>query len=255
MRFHLYLGAALSFLTLGVFAQSEETETEQKTFTVTGPLVAVSAFWPEENPFGQIVNGEKNLLVINVENKSDKNVTLLNIAGSVNKPDSGALIRNLTTFPYGVSLVESVGLKLPYEFFSECTGDIRLNVWLDYAADDTVYRVSAFEDIVQVVEPELSFFDFKLWTTYLIVAGILGTAGYFTYLSYAPPPKRQRTKKSSVSTPVSVTATGAGGYQEEWVPEHHLKKTKAGRKGPASGDELSGGETSGAEGKKRKGRK
>ena len=103
--------------------------------------------------------------------------------------------------------------------------------------------------------PSLSLTIPSSWTTYLIVAGILGTAGYFTYLSYAPPPKRQRTKKSSVSTPVSVTATGAGGYQEEWVPEHHLKKTKAGRKGAVSGDELSGGETSGAEGKKRKGRK
>ena len=103
--------------------------------------------------------------------------------------------------------------------------------------------------------PSLSLTIPSSWTTYLIVAGILGTAGYFTYLSYAPPPKRQRTKKSSVSTPVSVTATGAGGYQEEWVPEHHLKKTKAGRKGAASGDDLSGGETSGAEWKKRKGRK
>ncbi|KAL1739050.1 hypothetical protein HDZ31DRAFT_50015, partial [Schizophyllum fasciatum] len=233
-----------------------DAETEQQSFTVSGPLVAVNAVWPEENPFGHIVNGEKNLLVINVENKSDKNVTLLGISGSVNKPETGALVKNLTTFPYGVSLVESVGLRLPYEFYSECTGDIRLNVWLDYVADDTKYRVTAFEDIVQVVEPELSIFDFKLLITYLIVGGILGSAGYYAYLSYVPQPKRARTKKSSVSTPVSVTATGAGGYQEEWVPEHHLKKTKAGKKGKAtSGDELSGAETSGGEGKKRKARK
>ncbi|TRM64237.1 hypothetical protein BD626DRAFT_491186 [Schizophyllum amplum] len=257
MRFHLYLSAALSLLTLGAFAQSDEAEKQETT--ILGPIVAVNAFWPDENPFGQIVNGEKNMLVLNVENKSDKNVTLLNIAGSVNKPETGALVKNLTTFPYGVSLVESVALRLPYEFFSEFkTGDIRLSVWLDYVADDTVYRVSAFEDIVQVVEPELSIFDFKLLSTYLISAAILGAAGYFVYLSYAPAPKRVRAKKVAVSTPVAVTATGAGGYQEEWVPEHHMKKTrqrKGGLVSGTSGDELSGAETSGAEGKKRKGRK
>ena len=58
-------------------------------------------------------------------------------------------------------------------------------------------------------------------------------------------------------SPVAVTATGAGGYQEEWIPEHHLKKTARGKKTgvASSGDELSGGETSGAESKKKKGRK
>ena len=62
----------------------------------------------------EIVNGEKNLLVINVENKSDKNVTLLNIAGSVNKPDSGALIRNVSAVsstPLCQSFCEGVGLR------------------------------------------------------------------------------------------------------------------------------------------------
>jgi hypothetical protein len=44
-----------------------------------------------------------------------------------------------------------------------------------------------------------------------------------------------------------VTATGAGGYQEEWIPEHHLRKPKSSRKIVSSG-----GETSGTEEKKTK---
>jgi hypothetical protein len=57
-----------------------------------------------------------------------------------------------------------------------------------------------------------------------------------------------------VSEPVSVTASGAGGYQEEWIPQGHLpgskSRTRRGKSGVAtSGDEASAPE-SGAEKRK-----
>ena len=88
--------------------------------------------------------------------------------------------------------------------------------------------------------------------------GLIGGAGYYTYLSFVPQPKKRKTTTATVSAPVgNVTATGAGGYQEEWIPEHHLKKPKAKKTkaGAASGDETSGAELSGTEGRKRKGKK
>ena len=94
------------------------------------------------------------------------------------------------------------------------------------------------------------------WITYSIVAAVLGGAGYYAYTSFVPQPKKRKTPQ--VSAPVTVTATGAGGYSEEWIPEHHLKKPKVRKtkSGAAtSGDETSGPEASGAESKKRKGRK
>ena len=94
-------------------------------------------------------------------------------------------------------------------------------------------------------------------STYLIVVGVLGGLGYYAYLTFVPQPKKR--KVPTPSAPVgTVTATGAGGYQEEWIPEHHLKKPKArrGKSGAVtSGDETSGPEASGTEGRKRKGRK
>lgn len=93
---------------------------------------------------------------------------------------------------------------------------------------------------------------------------LLGGLSYFAYFSFVPQPKKTRSRKAadpvSVGAPVgTVTATGAGGYQEEWIPEHHLKKTKAGKKSGltsgTSGDELSGAEASVTEGKRRKGKK
>ncbi|KAF9466541.1 hypothetical protein BDZ94DRAFT_1157880, partial [Collybia nuda] len=226
------------------------------------PEVVVSASFPETNVFGHVVNGEKNSLVLSVENKSDRNVTLIRVAGSVHHPETNVLVKNLTSMPYNVPLIEGVNLQLPYAFYSEYPGDLRLNVWVEHSTDESKYRVSAYDSVVTVVEPNLSIFDFKLVSTYLMVAALLGGLSYFAYLTFVPQPKK-RSKKTTpaVSAPVgAVTATGAGGYQEEWIPEHHLKKTRVSKKAGGftsgtSGDELSGGEISQIEGKRRKGKK
>lgn len=223
------------------------------------PAVLATAAFPEDNIFGHVVNGEKNRLEVFIENTSDKNVTLLSIAGSVHHPETNALIKNTSALTYGVRLVEGTKIQLPYTFYSEFKpGDLKLNIWLEHVADDKVYRVTAYDSIITVVEPEMSWFDLKMLSTYAIVAGMLGALGYFAYQTYAPAPKKTRKPRDAkISTPVgTVTATGAGGYQEEWIPEHHLKKSKTRKGGAASsGDELSGGETSGTDSRRRKGRK
>src|SRR6266571_3747600 len=69
-------------------------------------------------------------------------------------------------------------------------------------------------------------------STYAIVAAFFAGLAYLAYRSYVPQ-KRSRSKKatSSVSAPVgSATATGAGGFQEEWIPEHHFRKSKPSKK-------------------------
>lgn len=47
-----------------------------------------------------IVNGEKNSLTITVENKSDKNVTLRSLGGSLYNPETDALIKNVRRVQY-----------------------------------------------------------------------------------------------------------------------------------------------------------
>ncbi|KAG5645538.1 hypothetical protein DXG03_005813 [Asterophora parasitica] len=224
--------------------------------SASDPEVAVSAHFPETNVFGHVVNGEKNSLILSVENKSGRNVTLVNVAGSVHHSQTDRLVKNLTATKFGIPLLDGAKLDIPYAFFSEFKpGDIRLNVWLEHSVDGSNYRVSAYDSVVTIVEPEISIFDFKLISTYLIVAAIFGGLSYIAYLNLVPQQKKTRTKKAApvVSDPVSAaTATGASGYQEEWIPEHHLKKSK---KGATSDNELSGSELSGTEGRKRKGKK
>lgn len=86
----------------------------------------------------------------------------------------------------------------------------------------------------------------------MVVSALLGSVAYFAYLSFFP---QKKTRKTAVSAPVgTVTASTAGGYQEEWIPEHHIKKSKSGKKkgGATSGDETSGAES---DVKKRKAKK
>lgn len=221
---------------------------------VEDPVLAVTASFPESNPFGHVVNGENNKLLLNVENRTGKNVTLLSVAGEFLNPSTEKFIRAANNLTYGIHLPDNARIQLPYNFHSEFkTGDIKLSVWLEHLIDGERQKVPAFDSIVSVVEPELSVFDLKLLSTYAIVLAILGGLGYVTYLSFAPQPKQK--KKTQVSIPVTTTtATLASGYQEEWIPEHHLRKGKGRKTGPASsGDEqsgLSGGEASGTEKKR-----
>jgi len=152
-------------------------------------------------------------------------------------------------------------VSIPYTFYSQFKpGDLRFHIWVEHQVDDQKYRVSAYDSIVTIVEPEISIFDFKLVTTYLMVATIFGGLLYFAYLSFVPQPKKSRKKAPAPANNAPVgTATGAGGYQEEWIPEHHLKKTKTAKGKSAamsSGDELSVSDVSSPpEGKRRKGKK
>jgi len=142
---------------------------------------------------------------------------------------------------------------LPYAFHSELKpGDIRLRLWVEHAIEgsETKYSVEAFDSVVTVVEPPLSLLDWKMLSTYLIVLAALGGLGYVGFNSFfAPSTKRRGSKpKEQMSKPVgTVKASGAGGYQEEWIPEHHLRKKKGGNKSDGA---LSSGDESNANRKK-----
>ncbi|KAJ7638381.1 hypothetical protein FB45DRAFT_988472 [Roridomyces roridus] len=260
MRLGLFLATALSFATLAFSAQGvynwcwtpRRAHLPQRNSLLTQLLFPLPFL--ESNPFGHIVNGEKNTITLTVGNNSGKNVSLVSVGGAVYNVKSDALIKNaslLTAHTFSVGLIPDVKTQVPYVFYSEFQpGDIRLNVWLDYILEDTLQRASAYDSVVTVVEPELSIFDFKMISTYLVAIALLGGLVYVAYQSFAPKRTSRPRKKpaaSAVSAPVgAVTATGAGGYQEEWIPDHHLRKSKSKKGGNVtSGDELS--EMSGAE--------
>jgi len=251
MRLASFVSSLVFLVTLFSSTFAEET-----VVTEPEPEFKVTGSFSSDNPFGHVVNGERNVINLFVENNTKQNVTLVSIAGSFHHPETDRLIKNTTSTKIGIKLPGGVKIPFEYPFYSQFKpGDVRFRVWLD-VADETEYRVSAYDSIVTIVEPEFSFLDWKLWITYLIVFGIIGGAGYFAFLSFFPKSKKPKVAApSSVSAPTAIAATNSSGYEEEWIPEHHLKKTK--KSGVVTSDaETSGGEVSGKEGpRRRKGRK
>lgn len=252
MRPSTYIARGLSLATLLMALRVSAS--------LDDPEIVIETTFPESNPFGHVVNGERNQIFLVVENRSDKNVTLQSVAGSFHHPETGTLIKNTSSLTYGFPLLEGSKLQIPYSFYSEFKpGDLRLNIWLEHTVDDDKYRVTAYDSVVTIVEPEPSWLDFKLLSTYLIVFAVLAGASYTAYNAYIPSQKPRRKRPTEVSAPVgTVTASGSSGYQEEWIPEHHLKKTK-GKKTKSDNvvvSEESSSEANGTEGKRtRKGKK
>lgn len=56
-------------------------------------LHILRSVWSHEP--ADVVNGEKNSIVISVENKSGRNVTLQSVAGSFHHPETNRLVKNV----------------------------------------------------------------------------------------------------------------------------------------------------------------
>ncbi|KAG8733337.1 hypothetical protein FRC11_007054 [Ceratobasidium sp. 423] len=225
----------------------------------TEPKLDISASFGEDNPFGQVVNGQSTKLNVKILNTSGANLTLVDIGGSFHDADTGKTLRNVTARKFNLPIIEGMNLTFPYLLTSELRPkDTKLLVWANIKdADGNVFRMTAHDSIVAIVEPPSSIFDIQMILTYLIVFGIIGGGGYFTYLTMNPPPK----KKSGASTtvpatqvPLPETPGGAARYEEEWIPSHHLGGTGARTRKISKGEALSSGDES-ASGKKKKGGK
>jgi hypothetical protein len=86
---------------------------------------------------------------------------------------------------------------------------------------------------------------------YLIVITALLGAGYFAFTTYFAPPQKSRKgpRKHAKAAPAVVEGTisdsGKGVYDEDWIPAQHKRRTKA--DGATSGGEATSGAESGPE--------
>lgn len=168
----------------------------------------------------------------------------------------------MTVTPYKSLSLRTVGgrpLEVPYDFYPEFKPqtmgvDFYLKV-LDGQTQKT-HTILAYQGSVTVIEPPKNWLDPQLWSLYLLGLAILGGAAYYAASMFAPGLVGASTTKgakgkSSAGTgrtgaaPAlsgAMSSTGASvsakGYDEDWIPEHHLKKSKAGddgRKSPVGG--------------------
>lgn len=152
--------------------------------------------------------------------------------------------------------------------------DIGLTVWVNIAETGSkeLHQITALNQTVSVVEPQSSWFDLQLLFLYLVMASALAGGAYLLYSSFFAQPTRKSSKTKTRQVKAVVPAEKGKAYpdvkpyEEEWIPEQHLKhrasklkKSGAAAGGASSGGEdvdvvsggeaTSGGETSGVEGK------
>ncbi|WVF71398.1 hypothetical protein IAT40_006202 [Kwoniella sp. CBS 6097] len=255
---------------MGLFSNSVEDE------------VLVSASFPESNPFGLVVNGEQNSILVHLANQGTKNYTLVSAAASYHDVNNHwATVKNATALKYNTPLIAGSNFSAPFSVNSEFRPqEIGLTVWVDLAESGTkdLHRLTALNQTVSVVEPASSWFDPQLLFLYLVISTALLGGAYAAYQSFFAPQTTKKGKRSSSSNKIKAVVPNTEAtqypnvkpYEEDWIPASHLKSrtTKlkkrngaGGASGAASsGDELltSGGEASGTEGgkkNKKKGKK
>ncbi|WVQ67614.1 uncharacterized protein L199_005817 [Kwoniella botswanensis] len=253
---------------MGIFSHSAEDD------------VLVSASFPETNPFGLVVNGEQNGLLLHLVNQGTKNYTLVSASASYHDVNNHwATVKNASTLKYNVPIVAGSNLSAPYQVYSEFRPqELGLTVWVNLQdtsdASKGVHQLTAMNQTVSVVEPTSSWFDPSLLFLYLILSTALLGGAYAVYQTFFSTPtskKGGQKKKVKAVVPAEQKSVypNVKPYEEDWIPESHLKNRQSKLKkksttagGASSGDELlsggevtSGNEASGTEGKVRSSKK
>jgi translocon-associated protein subunit alpha len=125
-----------------------------------------------------------------------------------------------------------------------------LTVWVNVVetGSNEVHQITAFNQTVSVVEPQSSWCDPQLLFLYLVLASALAGGAYLLYDAFFAQPARKTNKPRKVKA-VVVAEKGKAypdvkPYEEEWIPEQHLKNraSKLKKSGATSGGASSGGE-------------
>ncbi|CAJ0764639.1 278_t:CDS:2 [Entrophospora sp. SA101] len=182
------------------------SEEEQKAFISPKQIELSGKF--VDNPFNQVVNGQKNTVKITFDNKGELNYTITVISGRlVNPSNHDEIFRNLTGIKYSLPVPPMDHVEVSYSFYSEFQPqelDLIINVFFT-DKDGKIYSGVGYNSTVTIVEPEQSIFDLQLLHSSELKLNDDDAAG---------------TATGSTATTSNAT------YDESWIPEHILKSSQ-----------------------------
>ncbi|KAL0079974.1 hypothetical protein J3Q64DRAFT_1752084 [Phycomyces blakesleeanus] len=187
----------------------------------------ITAEFPD-NPFGLIVNGQRNKVVLDLNNKENEAYSVVSVSGRITlAEDHTKIIRNLTALRYELTIPAQTRANVPYTFYSEYTpGELGLEVFVDLQAGDKVIRVVGYSGNITVSEPESSWFDPQLLFLYAVLAAGAAGVAYIVREAYFGG-KKVKVKKDDVPVerPAHRDDKGQMVLDQSWIPEHHLKNS------------------------------
>jgi hypothetical protein len=143
-----------------------EDPSQQQTPNIN---VEIKTTFPDAEVFGvKLVNGRPTRAVLDVHNQETEAIQVLIVGGSLTTPvdvpgapEVPAILRNLTTQRYGVSIPAGEKETLTYSFATEMhPQDLRLNIAaVLQSAAGQIHTQQVYNETVSIVEAPLSWFD------------------------------------------------------------------------------------------------
>ncbi|RUS27276.1 translocon-associated protein, alpha subunit [Jimgerdemannia flammicorona] len=199
--------------------------------SLPAPNVELTAGFPD-SPFGNVVNGQRNKLVVSFSNKDTVSYTVSILSGVLVNPNNFTqIVRNLTALRYDTPIGTGETVDIPFSFHSEIAPqDLGLVVLVDFLdTNGNSHRAVGFNSTVTIVDPPTSIFDLQLLFLYVVLAGVLGGIGYLIQQAFFGGAAKGKKKAKKVVEP-SIGAAGAvdektTAYDESWIPDGHIKKS------------------------------
>ncbi|GES75578.1 translocon-associated protein, alpha subunit [Rhizophagus clarus] len=214
----LFFLAVLLFiplLALGAESEDNQVYHAPNTVEITGEFT--------DNPFSQIVNGQKNSVKLTFDNKGESNYTIDLIAGELfNKDNPSEIYRNLTAYRYSVAVPSMDHVDVIYNFYAEFPPqELGLHIYVFFADENAKkFRGVGYNGTVTIVDPEVSIFDFQLIFMYLILIGFFGGIGYLIFQAFFGGTK---TKKKRIVKVEDNATESSDKLDDSWLPEQHLR--------------------------------
>ncbi|KAK9455055.1 hypothetical protein V1511DRAFT_499317 [Dipodascopsis uninucleata] len=180
-----------------------------------------------------IYNTKTSNVEVSILNQEDEEATVQVAGGALFDVKGDTSIENITAIRVGpIVIPPHSAAVVPYSFVLDREPkDYLLRIGLLVEYDGQFLQYLGYNSTITVADPPLSFFDPQLLILYVILGAMFGAGGYYVYNNYlkqyyAPKKSASKTTKSKPRASVSATSTGADpakGYDESWIPEHHLR--------------------------------
>ncbi|KAK7204840.1 hypothetical protein BZA70DRAFT_280126 [Myxozyma melibiosi] len=230
-----FLVAALATTTASVRAQEFDDDAED---AIAPKFVLETKFLDSTSPLTPVVlNTVSTNLEISLANDEENEAIVQIAGGALFQVGKDVPFENITATRVGpIQIPPHSKVPVPYSFVVDVEPKeyfLRIVLVIEYEGQLVQYL--SYNSTVYVEDPPLSIFDPQMLFLYLILIALFGAAGYYTFTSYIQPkyfPKKKATKKRAAPAAASTvtaesaaqsTSVNAKGYDESWIPEHHLR--------------------------------
>ncbi|KAF7729151.1 Serine/threonine kinase [Apophysomyces ossiformis] len=187
--------------------------------------IEVTAQFPD-NPFGLITNGQRNNVILSLNNKDAVDYSVLVVSGQItDREDNTKVVRNLTAIRVDAQVPAEATVDVPYTFYSEfAPGEHGLNIFVDLLNGENIVRIVGYSGVVSITNPEISWWDPELLFLYVLLAGGAVGLGYLIRDAFFGGSKKTKAKKEEPTVrPTHRDEKGQMVLDESWIPEQHLK--------------------------------